>query len=114
MTFKLPAVACGFTFLFGTLIAPDAPADGTVYRWVDENGQAVYSQFAAPPGQTAEQVAPPPPPAAALMSSGKPISVAAAARTPGARSRRARTSAGRVFGSPIRPRVIRNAANTRE
>ncbi len=42
---------------FITLSAP-----ATIYRWVDENGQVVYSQTPPPSGR-AETVAPPPPPA---------------------------------------------------
>ncbi len=39
------------------------PAWSTIYRWVDDNGQVVYSQTPPPPGREARTVAPPPPPA---------------------------------------------------
>jgi hypothetical protein len=38
-------------------------ASGAVHKWYDEDGNAVYSQFAPPDGKQAELVKPPPPPA---------------------------------------------------
>ncbi len=50
-------------YLFAFLCSVSVGAWGTVYRWVDENGQVVYSQTPPPPGREARTVAPPPPPA---------------------------------------------------
>ena len=44
-------------------LAFPAIAEKGVHVWYDENGQAVYSQFAPPEGTTARTVKPPPPPA---------------------------------------------------
>ncbi len=50
-------------FLFGLALTLPALAVQGVHRWVDENGQVVYSQFAPGEGQASQLVKPPPPPA---------------------------------------------------
>ena len=47
-------------FLLTTL---PAFAAGGVHKWIDENGEVVYSQFAPPQSRQSELVKPPPPPA---------------------------------------------------
>ena len=45
------------------LIVSPVLASGGFHKWYDENGQAVYSQFAPPEGSQGEIVKAPPPPA---------------------------------------------------
>jgi len=49
--------------LFGLAIALPAYAAKGYHLWYDENGQAVYSQFAPEDGTPVQRVKPPPPPA---------------------------------------------------
>ena len=51
--------------LLATLAAAGltGPAQAQSYRWVDENGNVVYSQLPPPGGREATEIAPPPPPA---------------------------------------------------
>ena len=49
--------------LLGLAIALPATAEKGYHLWYDENGQAVYSQFAPADGTPGEIVKPPPPPA---------------------------------------------------
>ena len=52
-----------FPLLFGIAIACPANAVKGYHLWYDENGQAVYSQFAPEDGAQGEIIKPPPPPA---------------------------------------------------
>ena len=52
-----------FPLLLGLAIALPATAEKGYHLWYDENGQAVYSQFAPADGTPGEIVKPPPPPA---------------------------------------------------
>jgi hypothetical protein len=52
-----------FVPLLALVAAAAAIASDGVHKWYDEDGQAVYSQFAPPQGQQSEIVEPPPPPA---------------------------------------------------
>jgi hypothetical protein len=47
----------------GASLALTPVASAKTYRWVDESGQVVYSQFPPPPGTEADTMRPPPPPA---------------------------------------------------
>jgi hypothetical protein len=48
-------------FIGASLAWPAASAK--TYRWVDESGEVVYSQFPPPPGTAVDTLPPPPPPA---------------------------------------------------
>jgi len=52
-----------FPLLIGLAAAASAHAAKGYHLWYDENGQAVYSQFAPEDGSTSKPVKPPPPPA---------------------------------------------------
>lgn len=52
-----------FLILLGLAIACPADAAKSYHLWYDENGQAVYSQFAPEDGRPSEAVKGPPPPA---------------------------------------------------
>ncbi len=58
-----------FSLLFASLMLVSLPVLATMYRYVDESGQVVYTQFCPAPGVEAHTVeAPPPPPSTAKDS----------------------------------------------
>jgi hypothetical protein len=56
------AVGCTLALVVGLTSAP-GPAGATMYKWVDEKGQTVYSDQPPPASVKSEIVRPPPPPA---------------------------------------------------
>src|SRR5678815_3154949 len=59
-----PALAAAFaSVLFVGFLGMAIPAGATMYKWVDEKGQTIYSDQPPPPSIKSEIVKPPPPPA---------------------------------------------------
>ena len=56
------AVGCALALAIG-LIGAASPAGATMYKWVDDKGQTVYSDQPPPASIKSEIVRPPPPPA---------------------------------------------------
>lgn len=61
----MPTDRATLIFLSILALSMTATAAQGLYKWVDENGEVVYSQFPPPDGRATQTIKPPPPPALA-------------------------------------------------